>query len=328
MRLSATQLLGRIFSGLLGQEKGKERVKTLATELLMTTTTLKVPAERKLESRMLVTLALFNADASLGCWVLGEEETDAALRRLLASGGADPQMVVAEVFNRASTTEAGRGSLRPYVSDHTLVRLMKTSGAPFEARVAAAAAFTKLGLAAKALPSTSTELTDLMNIASSGLEQATATFSSPSLSPDGTRLRTSAVEGSVVEILSCLATRTALKRELTFGSGRCKACIPLLLALVQQHIGEGSRTSTTTSTSSIYNTTSNSICSISSSNGAYDKVWYGVAFVLASLTLSNDELRKEALQEKDIAPEEFEQLRKIQEMQQQQQQQQQLVRQD
>lgn len=321
MRLNATHLLGRIFGCLLGQEKGKERVKTLATELLMTTTTLKVLAERKLELRMLLVLALFNADASLGCWVLAEEETDAAVRRLLASGGADQQIVVAEVFNRASTTETGRACLRPYVLDHTLVCLMKTSGAPFEARVAAAAAFTKLGLAAKTLPSTSTELTDLLNIASSGLEQATACLSSPSPSFDGTRLRTSAIEGSVVEILSCLATRTTLKRELTFGSNRCKACIRLLLAFVQQHIDEGSRTSTITSTTSITKTTINSICSISSSSGAYDKVWYGVAFVLASLTLSNDELRKEALREKGIAPEEFEQLRKIQEMQQ-------LVRQD
>ncbi|GAB5030464.1 unc-45 family protein [Nannochloropsis oceanica] len=316
MRLNATHLLGRIFGCLLGQEKGKERVKTLATELLMTTTTLKVLAERKLELRMLLVLALFNADASLGCWVLAEEETDAAVRRLLASGGADQQIVVAEVFNRASTTETGRACLRPYVLDHTLVCLMKTSGAPFEARVAAAAAFTKLGLAAKTLPSTSTELTDLLNIASSGLEQATACLSSPSPSFDGTRLRTSAIEGSVVEILSCLATRTTLKRELTFGSNRCKACIRLLLAFVQQHIDEGSRTSTITSTTSITKTTINSICSISSSSGAYDKVWYGVAFVLASLTLSNDELRKEALREKGIAPEEFEQLRKIQEMQQ------------
>jgi len=306
MRLSATQLLGRIFHGLLAQEKGEERIKTVATELLTKATTSKTPAARKLELRLLVTLALFNADATLGCWLLEEEETEAAVRTLLASGAADSQVVVAEVSNRASTTEAGRVSLRPYVLDHTLVRLMKTSSAPLEARVAAAAAFTKLGLAAKALPSISTELTDLLNIASEGLEQATATVPSPSL------LRASAVVESAVEILSCLATRTALKRELTFGSGRCKACVPLLLALVQQHIGKSTSSSSKTTTSS----------SNSCSNSTYDRVWYGVAFVLASLTLSNDELRKEALREKDIAPEEFEQLRKIQEMQQQQQQQQ------
>ena len=305
MRLRATQLLGRLFRGLLAQEKGEERVKTVATDLLTTTTSSKTPAALKLELCLLVTLALFNADAGFGCWLLEEEETETAVRTLLASGEADSQVVVAEVFNRASTTEAGRVSLRPYVLDHTLIRLMKTSSAPFEARVAAAAAFTKLGLAAKALPSTSTELTDLLNIASDGLEQATATVTSPPL------LQASAVVESAVEILSCLATRTALKRELAFGSGRCKACVPLLLALVQQHIGESTISSSkpTASSSSI------------SSNSTYGRVWYGVAFVLASLTLSNDELRKEALREKDIAPEEFEQLRKIQEMQQQQQQQ-------
>jgi hypothetical protein len=42
---------------------------------------------------------------------------------------------------------------------------------------------------------------------------------------------------------------------------------------------------------------------------------YGLAFILASLTLSNDELRKEALAEKDISPEQYEQLAKIQKMQ-------------
>jgi hypothetical protein len=317
MRLSATQLLGRIFFGLLAQEKGEERVKTLATELLTTRTTSTMPAARKLELRLLVALALFNADAILGCWLLEEEETGAAVRTLLASGAPESRVVVAEVFNRASTTEAGRVSLRPYVLDHTLVRLMKTSGAPFEARVAAAAAFTKLGLAAKALPSTSTELTDLLNIASEGLEQATATVTATSPSPlNGTSVRASAVVESAVEILSCLATRTALKRELTFGSGRCKACVSLLLALLQQYIGEGTNSSKTATSTNSSSTSSTS----STSSSAYDRVWYGAAFVLASLTLSNDELRKEALREKDIEPEEFEQLRKIREMQQQQQQ--------
>lgn len=293
VRLNATLLLGRIICGVVAQQGG-ERVKILATELIATAA--KTPAMQKLQLRLLVVLGLFNADASLGCWLLEEEETDAALRTLLASAAPDSLVVVAEVFNRASTSEAGRECLRPYVVDLTL--LMKASGAPFEARVAAASAFTKLGLAAKALPSPSIELTDLLNIASEALFQANAT-TSPSL--EGTRLGVNAVVEYAVEILSCLATRTALKREITFGSGRCKACLPLLFTLAQQQTGDDTK---------------------SSSSSSHNKVWYGLAFVFASLALSNDELRNEALREKDIAPEEFEQLQKIQEMQQQQQQQQ------
>jgi hypothetical protein len=37
-----------------------------------------------------------------------------------------------------------------------------------------------------------------------------------------------------VEVLSCLVTRTPLKEEMTFGSGRCRACLPLLLQHVSQ----------------------------------------------------------------------------------------------
>lgn len=43
---------------------------------------------------------------------------------------------------------------------------------------------------------------------------------------------------------------------------------------------------------------------------------YGLSFVLASLCLSNDELRKEALRERDVSPEEYEQLQRIQQLQQ------------
>jgi hypothetical protein len=49
------------------------------------------------------------------------------------------------------------------------------------------------------------------------------------------------------------------------------------------------------------------------------KAAYGLAFVLASLCLSNDELRREALRARDVSPEEYEQLQRIQQVQQSQQ---------
>ncbi len=52
------------------------------------------------------------------------------------------------------------------------------------------------------------------------------------------------------------------------------------------------------------------------SSTATAKAAYGLAFVLASLCLSNDELQKEALRERDVDPEEYEQLQRIQQLQQ------------
>lgn len=40
-----------------------------------------------------------------------------------------------------------------------------------------------------------------------------------------------------MEVLSCLVTRTSLKDEITFGSGRCVATLPLLLEKVTLGIG-------------------------------------------------------------------------------------------
>jgi len=42
---------------------------------------------------------------------------------------------------------------------------------------------------------------------------------------------------------------------------------------------------------------------------------YGLASIMASLTQSNDDLRREALAEKEITPEQYEQMQKIQKMQ-------------
>lgn len=35
-----------------------------------------------------------------------------------------------------------------------------------------------------------------------------------------------------LEVLCCLVTKTAFKDELTFNSGRCQSCVPLIVRLV------------------------------------------------------------------------------------------------
>ncbi len=275
LQLKAAHVLGQEWAELRNEEGGEERAEAQVRELLATMAT----TVQGMEQRLVMTIGLFDTEPALGCVALEEEATQAAVRALLAAAPTPTaQMWVAELFNKAASTEVGRLRLGSYVEDQSIVRLLQEESALPEVRVAAASAFTKLGLAAKALPAASQELATLFNIAADVLQRSTAA---------------GAVERAV-EVLSSLVTRTAFKQEITFGSGRCKACLPLVLALVperEQQEGKGTA-------------------------NHFQKAWYGVSFILASLALSNDELRKEALREKGVAPEEYEQLQKVQEMQQ------------
>ena len=58
-----------------------------------------------------------------------------------------PQLIAAELLNAAASSDAGRTIVGRHVADNGVQRLMQSS--VFGARVAAASAFTKLGLAAK-----------------------------------------------------------------------------------------------------------------------------------------------------------------------------------
>lgn len=190
------------------------------------------------EGTLLVLLAAFLADPALGVKALDEDQGDAARRlQLAAMAGASrtDQTLAAEVLNVATTSEPGRRCLGAVLEDTpaALQALMAPSAAR-GARVAAASAFIKLGLAAKALSSASSELAGLFTIAVRELHGAVNANHKDSSAPtvdvedDG-----GASVDRALEVLCCLVTRTAFKDELTHGSGRCRSCVPLLVKLVR-----------------------------------------------------------------------------------------------
>lgn len=224
-QIKAAQYLGRLLAS-LHRSKGEGEVKALATDLMETKQHLASSLEA-LRRRAWVSLALFNAEADLGCWALDQEANQVMIQSLLASSSAPTSHVlVAELLNKAASTEDGRTRVGAYAADEAFLHLIKAKGGTREARVAAASTLTKLGLAAKTLPSTSNETTELLNIAIDGLKQNVASSIVPAAGVTTTTER-------AIEVLSCLVTRTALKQEMTYGSGRCKACLPLLISMVR-----------------------------------------------------------------------------------------------
>jgi hypothetical protein len=107
------------------------------------------------EGALLVLLAAFLAKPALGAKLL-EEDQDRPHRpqaaALASSKASSPtaQALAAELFNVAANSEQGRACLGAFLqgAPQALQALMASSTAP-GTRVAAASAFTKLGLAAK-----------------------------------------------------------------------------------------------------------------------------------------------------------------------------------
>lgn len=192
------------------------------------------------EGSLLVLLAAFLADPALGVKALEEDQGGAAQRlQLAAMAGASrtDQTLAAEVLNAAASSEPGRRCLGAVLEDAPAVlQALMVPSAARGARVAAASAFTKLGLAAKALSSASSELAGLFTIAVRELHCAVDANHKDSSAPTVTVVDDGDGGASVdraLEVLCCLVTRTAFKDELTHGSGRCRSCVPLLVKLVR-----------------------------------------------------------------------------------------------
>ena len=192
------------------------------------------------EGSLLVLLAAFLADPALGVKALEEDQGGAAQRlQLAAMAGASrtDQTLAAEVLNAAASSEPGRRCLGAVLEDAPAVlQALMAPSAARGARVAAASAFTKLGLAAKALSLASSELAGLFTIAVRELHCAVDANHKDSSAPTLTVIDDGDGGASVdraLEVLCCLVTRTGFKDELTHGSGRCRSCVPLLVKLVR-----------------------------------------------------------------------------------------------
>lgn len=249
----------------------------------------------------------------IGVWALERQGGMHQLMMLAATQDVLNQEAASEVFCLAASVESATGMLEPIVSSGVLNLLLQSS-AP-DVRAAAASTMTKLSLKAKALATDSSETTHALNVALTVLKNAvqfqndtgsaaddidlthrltSVSFSnldqSRSMEKSGKKSGTddqkkhlkkknlASVERAV-EVLAALVGRTVVKEELVHGSARVASPMAYMTNLVFDERSTAS---------------------------------YGIAHILAALTVTNKELRDRALAEKDITPEQFEQLQELQ----------------
>ena len=259
----------------------------------------------------------------LGVWAMEIPGGMHQLMMLAATQDVLSQESAAEVFCLAASVDGATGMLEPVVSSGILQFLQQSSAA--DVRAAAASTLTKLALKAKALTTDSAETTHTLNVALDVLKDAWRSQENKSESSsligasgdDQSELshrltnvsfshiddaffagsKTTAHHDSAaeqwrhqkkkniasveraVEVLAALVGRSAVKEELVHGSTRVAAPMSFITSL------EFDERSTAA---------------------------YGVAHILAALTVTNKELRDKALAEKDITPEQFQQLQELQ----------------
>lgn len=261
------------------------------------------PQIDKCRKRASLECSLFIARPELGTWALGENNGVQYLLLLIATSDSRCQEVASELLCLASSSESGSALLGNIVASGAIQALMISSDA--HVRAAAASALTKLSIKAKALSENSEETTRTLNVVLDILKAAVNQHKSTKItkkdekeaqltsfsSLDNTAIKTdphtlnqlvSKTQSSVeraVEVLAALAGRTFVKEELVHGSYRVAPSIDPLLKL------EIDPRST---------------------------IGYGVAHILASITVTNRELLKKALADKDITEEQYKQMQELQ----------------
>lgn len=234
LRIKGAHVLGRLLAA-AAKMAGAEGAQAIVARALGDAAA--GASSNAVQGTLLVLLAAFLADPALGVKTVEEDQGGAARRlQLAATPGAShaAQALAAEVLNAAASSEPGRACLGAVLEDApAALQALMAPAAPPGARVAAASAFTKLGLAAKALSSASSELAGLFAIAVRELQRAVDNASDGGSSSGGSEGGSGASVDRALEVLCCLVTRTAFKDELAHGSGRCRSCVPLLTKLVR-----------------------------------------------------------------------------------------------
>jgi len=262
-----------------------------------------MPPLEKIKSRATVTSALMTAKPELGIWALQQPNGMRHVMHLISTGDIRCQDVAAEVLCLAASADAGQELLATALQSGAIHGLLQSTHAGI--RAAAASTITKLSIRAKALNEDSPEVSAVMNAALDVLRSykentsitpapvSTSTISSNSVQsvtrgvqPLNTDLDTSIRTASsvasaerAVEVVAAMAGRSHVKEELVHGSFRVASAIQLLATLELD---------------------------------ARSTAGYGLAHIFAALTVTNTELHAIALAEKDMTPEQYEQLKELQ----------------
>eukprot|EP01038_Epipyxis_sp_PR26KG_P013443 gene13443-18025_t len=283
-----------------------------------------IPSMELCRKRAAIEACLLVARPELGVWALKLPHGIQQLLLLVSSGDERCQEIASEVMCLTASTDSGSGLLATIVSSGALQTLLHSPHAGILA--AAASTMTKLSLKAKAFKENSPEIALVLNtvhtilkgsqpsknnninnndknsysnnnnnnlISFSVLDEVSLNQkksnpnnSENSNSPkkkdnlynqDNAIVMTS-IERAV-EVLAAMVGKTYIKEEIVHGSYRISSC---MMDLTKLDIDERSSTA------------------------------YGIAHILCALTVTNHELRLRALAEKDISPEQYDQMQELQ----------------
>eukprot|EP01039_Chlorochromonas_danica_P003633 gene3633-3978_t len=279
---------------------------------------------RPCQARAALELALFVTHPELGWWALQSRQGLAQLLLLLSSQDLPSMEIAAEVLALAAGVDASSELFASLLKDGVVHRLLASSPSQ-SIRAAAASVMAKLSLKAKALHESSEEVGEIL-YAVAGVIKAAAAANAKQLPPpppppaaataakekqnsqppsssstslisfsqyDNTALKhgatviagggggvvqTSSLERAI-EVIAAIVGKTFVKEEIVHGSARVAPLIPALTAL---HIDGRSSSS------------------------------YGLAHILAALTVTNRELKALALAEKEMTVEQYDKMQELQ----------------
>ena len=229
--------------------------------------------------------ALLSAgDAAVASWAAEEHGAVAVAAALLGGGHPAGVPVGAQLLDALATHKEARSLLAPVVEAGLLEGLLESPSG--EARSAAAAALAKLGTASDALAADAAAEGKLLRCA---MELLRAADEAEPPAPEGEAPPAGAqaeagggaerAATKALEVLSFLARRTRVKDELCLGSSRCARALERLARLEVRAAGAA--------------------C-------------LPFAQLMCALSVTREQLVREALAEKDMSVEQYEQLEKLQ----------------
>jgi len=276
-----------------------------------------LPSLESMKVRAAIQAALLMTRVELGLWALNQAQGVKQLLFLATRGDTDCQELASEVMCLAAGTDEGSALLAPVVSSGVLQSLLRSPSQAVQA--SAASTLTKLSIKAKALSNNSPEIAQILNAVLVSIKSSNTIQGSKTISQGGSSLVSfssldnignesiagkkssssntdklmelglaNAKDGSeyttlerAIEVVAAIVGKSFVKEEIVHGSSRVVSIVPTLLT-IESRIDMRSTAA------------------------------FGLAYILAALTVTNKELRDKALQEKELTNETYDQLMKMQ----------------
>lgn len=276
-------------------------------ELMKSLLSIYVTEDEKLEDcfrRALLESCLCLTHPDLCIWAIEQQEGVKQLIKLVLCGHPLYQEVVSELIYLLSSSEKSSSILSPIAAPGGILYTLLQSSSP-TVRSNAASTITKLGIKSKALKESSSDTSRILNVSLDivkahvtqtpvsevRLEQGLVSFSAFDNVSESKQTKTTekdvfiadlaAVERAI-EVIASLANQTTIKEELVHGSYRVAKTLRYVFALPL--------------TEEMYQST----------------LAYGIAQIISSLSITNNELHQAQLSEKGITLEQYKEMIELQ----------------